>query len=62
MANIPYSLSEVGVSRDHFPEIVKATLGDGSVAFNPTELGEKEIHAILEMAYEGSLPTRRADT
>lgn len=49
---IPLKLTEVGVAREHFPEIIKGTMAYRLLAVNPCRLQEKDIAEILEKAYE----------
>lgn len=49
---VPLKLKDVGVTREHFPEIIKGTMGYRLLAVNPCKLQEKDIAEILEKAYE----------
>ncbi|MDF3000178.1 MAG: hypothetical protein K0Q48_297 [Bacillota bacterium] len=49
---VPLKLIEVGVTLEHFPEIIKGTMGYRLLAVNPCKLQEKDILEILEKAYE----------
>ena len=49
---VPLKLVEVGVRREHFPEIIKGTLAYRLLAINPCKLVEKDIVEILEKCYE----------
>ena len=49
--NIPRRLSEVGVSRDMFPEIIDATMKYRLLAITPIRITEKHIEDILESAF-----------
>lgn len=49
---VPLKLTEVGVTREHFPEIIKGTMAYRLLAVNPCKLQEKDIVEILEKAYE----------
>jgi len=49
---VPLKLKEVGVTRKHFPEIIKGTMAYRLLAVNPCKLQEKDILEILEEAYE----------
>ncbi|HYE68253.1 MAG TPA: iron-containing alcohol dehydrogenase, partial [Anaerovoracaceae bacterium] len=49
---VPMKLTEVGVTREHFPDIIKGTMSYRLLAINPCKLQEKDIVEILEKAYE----------
>ena len=49
---IPLKLKEVGVTRDHFPDILKGTMAYRLLAVNPCKLQEKDVMEILEKAFE----------
>lgn len=49
---IPLTLKEVGVTRDHFPDILKGTMAYRLLAVNPCKLQEKDVMEILEKAFE----------
>ena len=49
---VPLKLCEVGVTRDHFPDIIKGTLAYRLLAVNPCKLYEKDIVEILEKAFD----------
>ena len=49
---VPMKLKEVGVTKDHFPDIIKGTMAYRLLAINPCKLQEKDIVEILEKAYE----------
>jgi alcohol dehydrogenase len=49
---VPMKLCEIGVTRDHFPDIIKGTMAYRLLAINPCKLQEKDIIEILEKAYE----------
>ncbi len=49
---VPMKLKEVGVTKEHFPDIVKGTMAYRLLAVNPCKLQEKDILGILEKAYE----------
>lgn len=49
---VPLKLVDVGVTREHFPEIIKGTLAYRLLAINPCKLVEKDIVDILEKCYE----------
>lgn len=48
----PLKLSEVGVTREHFPDIIGGTMAYRMLAINPCKLVEADIINILERAYE----------
>lgn len=50
--HIPLKLKEVGVTRDHFPDILKGTMAYRLLAVNPCKLQEKDVMGILEKAFE----------
>jgi len=49
---VPMKLTEVGVKKEHFPDIIKGTMAYRLLAINPCKLQEKDIVEILEKAYE----------
>jgi len=49
---VPLKLIEVGVRREHFPEIIKGTMAYRLLPINPCKLVEKDIVDILEKCYE----------
>ncbi len=49
---VPLKLVDVGVTREHFPEIIKGTMAYRLLAVNPCKLVEKDIVDILEKCYE----------
>lgn len=49
---VPLKLNQVGVTREHFPEIIKGTMAYRLLAVNPCKLQEKDIVDILEKCYE----------
>ncbi len=51
-SRIPLKLKEVGVTRDHFPDILKGTMAYRLLAVNPCKLQEKDVMEILEKAFE----------
>ncbi len=48
---IPEKLSEVKVTREMFPEIVKGTMGYRLLAVNPVIIREQDVYEILEKAF-----------
>jgi alcohol dehydrogenase class IV len=49
---VPLKLCQVGVTRDHFPDIIKGTMAYRLLPINPCKLQEKDIVEILEKAFE----------
>lgn len=49
---IPRKLSEVGVTRDMFPQIIEDTMAYRLLAINPIKITRKHVEEILEAAYE----------
>ncbi|PIE70936.1 MAG: alcohol dehydrogenase [Deltaproteobacteria bacterium] len=47
------------VTRDHLPEIATIALGDGSIFYNPEEMGVDDAMTLLEAAWEGVPLDRR---
>lgn len=48
---LPITLEQAGVARDRLESIARATIDDGSVTFNPEEVGYRDALAILEKAW-----------
>lgn len=48
---IPRKISELGITRDMFPEILKGTMEYRLLAVNPVKLGEKDVLEILEESF-----------
>lgn len=48
---IPRKLSEVGVTRDMFPQIIEDTMKYRLLAINPVKITKKHVEKILEAAY-----------
>ena len=48
---IPRKLSEVGVTRDMFPQIIKDTMAYRLLAINPIKITPKDVEEILEAAF-----------
>ena len=48
---IPRKLSEVGVTRDMFPQIIKDTMNYRLLAINPIKITPKHVEEILEAAF-----------
>jgi alcohol dehydrogenase class IV len=49
--NIPATLREVGVAREMFPAIIKATMEYRLLAINPVKITAEDVAEILEKAY-----------
>jgi alcohol dehydrogenase len=49
---VPLKLVDVGVRREHFPEIIKGAMAYRLLPINPCKLVEKDIVDILEKCYE----------
>lgn len=49
---VPLKLNQVGVTRDHFPDILKGTMAYRLLAVNPCKLQEQDVLDILEKAFE----------
>lgn len=48
---LPRNLSQVGITREMFPQIVKDTMAYRLLAINPVKIKEKDVLNILEMAF-----------
>jgi len=48
---IPRKISELGITRDMFPEILKGTMEYRLLAVNPVKLGKKDVLEILEESF-----------
>ena len=49
---IPSKLTEVGVTKEMFPAIIKGTMEYRLLAVNPVKITEQDVEEILEKAYE----------
>lgn len=49
---IPKKLTEVGVTKEMFPAIIKGTMEYRLLAVNPVKITEQDVEEILEKAYE----------
>jgi len=53
IAGLPRTLREAGVKQDKLEAIASASLGDGSLMYNPVEMDLEDAMAILKRAYNG---------
>ncbi|MBI3893209.1 MAG: iron-containing alcohol dehydrogenase [Candidatus Wallbacteria bacterium] len=51
LAGLPTRLSDVGVSRDRLPEVAALAMTDGSMFYNPRDVAEEDVLAMLERAH-----------
>ncbi len=50
-AGIPFTIGQLGVSRDSIPELAKKALHDPCIFTNPRQLGRHDLEAIYEKAF-----------
>ena len=50
-AGIPFTLGQLGVSRDHIPKLAEGAMSDPCIFTNPRQPSKKEIEAIYEQAF-----------
>ncbi|HQI82088.1 MAG TPA: iron-containing alcohol dehydrogenase, partial [Deltaproteobacteria bacterium] len=51
LSGLPMRLRDVGVPQDMLPEIARAAVNDGSLAFNPVEADQRDALGVLKKAF-----------